>query len=34
MSDTYLLVLTEYLINFMRVLRDGGDTPIDFEELA
>lgn len=34
MSETYLLVLTEYLINFVRVLRDAGDNPIDFEELA
>ncbi|CAK60875.1 unnamed protein product (macronuclear) [Paramecium tetraurelia] len=33
-SETYLLVLTEYLINFARVLRDGKDSPIDYEELA
>lgn len=34
MTDTYLLVITELLINFVRILRDAGDTPIDFEELA
>lgn len=34
MTETYLLVLTEYLINFARVLRDGKDAIIDYEELA
>lgn len=28
------MVLTEYIINFVRVMRDAAHSPIDFEELA